>query len=369
MRHAPFFAAAAVAAVAATTPVLAATTITYGSWTPESHPSGIAAQAFFQHVTKATKGDLRFEAHYDGTVVNIRTTLPGVRDGLVDAAYVTGSLFAKQVPHDNMLQAHATVVGDTLSLTGAMTEFMLLQCPECVNEKARAGVVGLGYAAEAPFFLQCRQPVGTIADLKGRSVRAVGAFALFAQSLGATPVNTAPGEVYEAMQRGSVGCAIGGGFWLKSYSLWDVARYVVDLPLGQYNNGSLMTFNRDVWQGLTPAQRKAILDGMPHLLRVSAYAHKQQHEEVRAASIAKAVTWNAPPPELAGHLDVFRRSDLERVFAEAKAAGVSDPPEMWKRFEATLAKWTGIVAGIGDDQDKYEDALRREIFARYAPVN
>jgi TRAP-type C4-dicarboxylate transport system substrate-binding protein len=347
----------------------AQTKITYGSWAPENGPAAIAANAFFEKVTKETKGSLSFVTQYDGKLVNIRTTLPGVKDGLVDAAYVTGSIFPNEWRTDHMLNDDASVQGDVRALTAAFSETMLLNCPQCRQEVEKTGAVVLGYMSEAPFYLQCAKPFASLQDVKGKQVRSVGAFQIFAKAIDAVPVTTAPSETYEAMQRGAVTCFVGGGFWLKQYGLADVAKYVVDRPLGQYNNGSVLTINQGVWKDLSAEHKRAVLENMPFLLRRAAQANIEQDREAREASKAKGVAWALPSAEFNAVFAKFREGERPRVIKAATDKGIPNAEAIYKKFDENLAKWTRIVAETGDDWNRYEEALRREIYAKFQPAS
>lgn len=345
----------------------AQTKLTYGSWAPDSYPNSVAVRAFQERVTKATGGKVTFENHWGGAVVNIRTSLPGLKDRLVDAAYVTGSLFQQQTVIDNWVTQHAAMTADTRAFTAAVNETLLLNCPECQAEWAKNGAVSLAYLADASFYMQCRGEPTSMEYYKGKQIRGVGPFAVFGQQLGGVPVNTAPGEVFEAMQKGVVACAIGGGFWQRAYSLWDVAKFVVDHPLGQYNNGSIMAINRDVWKGLPADQRKAFMDNLAHMTAVGAFAHHADDKAAREGGAAKGVKWIKPDAEFVAFQAKFQSSELDRVVKQEGAKPgmtVALAERLTKSLQDNVAKWSKIVADIGNDQAKFEEALQREIFSK-----
>jgi TRAP-type C4-dicarboxylate transport system substrate-binding protein len=348
-------------------PAMSETKLSYGSWAPDTYPNSTAARAFFDRVTEATNGAITFEGHWGGTVVNIRTSLPGVKDRLVDAAYVTGSLFAQQAPIDIFVTDHAMITAEPRVFTAAINETLLLGCPECADEWRGNGVVSLTYVADAPFYIQCQAEPTSLAYFAGKQVRSVGPFGHLASTMGATPVNTAPGEVYEAMQRGAVACAIGGGFWQRAYSLWDVAKYVIDHSLGQYNNGSIMTINRDLWRELGEDGRKAFLDNRAFLVATAVRTHVEDDRAARAGGAEHGVNWIAPPQDIVEHIEKVRAADVARVVKAGEDRGVAIAARVTKDLQDNIVKWTGIVAGLGDDWAKYEEALQREIFSKTEP--
>ena len=90
-------------------------------------------------------------------------------------------------------------------------------------------------------------------DLTGLKIRVTPVYRDFFTALGATVMQTAPGEVYTALERGVVdgyGWPIGGIFDLN----WqEKTKYRVD-P-GFYDAEVSLIVNLDTWKRLTPAQR------------------------------------------------------------------------------------------------------------------
>jgi TRAP-type C4-dicarboxylate transport system substrate-binding protein len=90
-------------------------------------------------------------------------------------------------------------------------------------------------------------------DLSGLKIRVTPVYRDFFTALGATVMQTAPGEVYTALERGVVdgyGWPIGGIFDLNWH---ERTKFRVD-P-GFYDAEVSLLVNLDTWKKLTPAQR------------------------------------------------------------------------------------------------------------------
>jgi TRAP-type C4-dicarboxylate transport system substrate-binding protein len=95
-------------------------------------------------------------------------------------------------------------------------------------------------------------------DLTGLKLRITPVYRDFFQALGATVVQTAPGEVYTALERGVVdgyGWPITGIFDLGWH---EKTKYRVD-P-GFYSAEVSILINKAAWDKLNPAQKKVISD-------------------------------------------------------------------------------------------------------------
>jgi TRAP-type C4-dicarboxylate transport system substrate-binding protein len=117
--------------------------------------------------------------------------------------------------------------------------------------------LGIKLVATAPFsgqMLFCRKPVASLADLKGLKVRTNGPSASdLMKALGAQPVSLAFGEVYTALERGTVDCAITGAGSGNGVKWPEVTTHLYTLVLSWSTNGYFV--NLAWWNKLDPAVR------------------------------------------------------------------------------------------------------------------
>jgi TRAP-type transport system periplasmic protein len=168
-----------------------------------------------------------------------------VRTGVVDMALTTGAFYTNIMPE-----------ADALKLTERpASELRKNGGHELINKiwNEKANMVYLARLVDySPFHLYLTKKIDK-PDLSGLKIRITPVYRDFFQALGATIVQTAPGEVYTALERGVVdgyGWPIHGIFDLK----WDEkTRFRVD-P-GFYNAEVSLVMNLDKWKALTQAQR------------------------------------------------------------------------------------------------------------------
>jgi TRAP-type C4-dicarboxylate transport system substrate-binding protein len=100
--------------------------------------------------------------------------------------------------------------------------------------------------------LFCRDPIESLADLKGRKVRVFGrTLADFVGAVGASSATIPYGEVVPALQTGVVDCAITGVSSANSSKWFEVADYLYTIPLAWAT--SFYAINLDRWNSLDPA--------------------------------------------------------------------------------------------------------------------
>ena len=100
----------------------------------------------------------------------------------------------------------------------------------------------------------CREPITSLADLKGRRVRTPGGSSNdFMQAIGAQPVAIGFPEVYSALERGVVDCAITGTATGNGARWYEVTKHMYALPV-QWGSAAYVA-NLGWWQKLDPAVR------------------------------------------------------------------------------------------------------------------
>ena len=180
-----------------------------------------------------------------------------VRTGVVDVAMTTGAFYTNIMPE-----------ADALKLTQIpATELRRNGGYELINRiwNEKANMVYLGRVIDyTPFHLYLTKKIDK-PDLSGLKIRITPVYRDFFQSLGATVMQTAPGEVYTALERGVVdgyGWPINGIFDANWH---EKTKYRVD-P-GFYNAEVSLVMNLDKWKQLTQRQRDLL---MRHVIALEA---------------------------------------------------------------------------------------------------
>jgi len=126
--------------------------------------------------------------------------------------------------------------------------------PTANKELERLGIRLVASYALSGQMLFCRSPIASLADLKGLKVRTNGpAAADLVKGMGAQPVSVAFGEVYTALERGTVDCAITGSGSGNGVKWPEVTTHLFTLPLSWSTSGYFV--NLAWWNKLDPAVR------------------------------------------------------------------------------------------------------------------
>jgi TRAP-type C4-dicarboxylate transport system substrate-binding protein len=171
-----------------------------------------------------------------------------LKGGVVDLANATGAFYTNVMPEADAWKLTEHPMADLRKNGGY--DFMAQLYAQKMNAIFLARLVD-----NNPFHLYLNKPISK-PDLTGLKLRITPVYRDFFQALGATVVQTAPGEVYTALERGVVdgyGWPITGIFDLG----WqEKTKYRVD-P-GFYNSEVSVLINKSTWDKLT-AEQKAVL--------------------------------------------------------------------------------------------------------------
>src|SRR3546814_20659815 len=110
-------------------------------------------------------------------------------------------------------------------------------------------------------------------------------------ALGGTPVNITSAEFYEALQRGQADCTLGPLPWLKSYTLWDLVKYVSAEPFGTYHGTNFINMRTGTWKKLSKQEKAAIRDNLAQATPDMAEGYQGDHRETRHPEGARGRNW------------------------------------------------------------------------------
>jgi TRAP-type transport system periplasmic protein len=205
-------------------------------------------EAFVDYVNENGQGVLQIQAIGGPEAVPPFEVGNAVQTGVVDMANVTGAFYTNLIPEAD---AHK------LS-TNTIQEQRENGCYEVINQMHQDKMNAWFLARtgdHVPFHLYLTTPIDK-PDLSGLTIRTTPVYRAFFDRLGANLVQTAPGEVYTALERG----AIDGYGWPIQGILdlgWDEqTRYRVDPGFYQVDVNILV--NLDVWNGLGDEQRSLL---------------------------------------------------------------------------------------------------------------
>ncbi len=356
---------AATSMLASTAAMAQDVTIRASSWHPPKHP-GVAQgyEPFMKYVKKHSDGTMDFKFWSGGALLGATDTLPGVENGIADIGVLALTYFPAEFPHAQLISDMAMMSNDAAAITGAVTELVVLHCAPCLKDFTDKGIIFTSTYSTTPYELISKDPITSVEDLRGKKFRSGGPlWDRWVQDVGGTAINVPASEMFESLDRGGVDVVIFSPSALQSFSLWDVAKNTLELPLGTYAAMSTFTINQAFWRGLTEDQRHVILDGVAVGTMGVTYGYMAQDQQAVDQAAEHGVTLSEPSADLIAQRDAFRVADLQKLAARAESNyGITNAADIIKTYTALVQKWEAISKAAGGDREKMIAAMRTEIF-------
>ena len=248
---------AAASALVATSVAAAPVTLRIQTHYAAEHPTGKLIAQFVDDVQTMSNNDIKIEMFYSSSVVATTETFDAARNGILDCdmtggAYQTGKNAAFQF------------VGDLMG--GYDTPWQMLAWLYYGGGKAEAeklynqqGMQLIGWSIYGQESLSSSKPLRGIEDLKGWKFRSPpGMETEIFQELGATPIVMDFTEIFTALQTGIIDGADASGLSNNvGLGLYDIVKNAT-YPGFHSMPADHLACNKDVWDGLTEAQRRII---------------------------------------------------------------------------------------------------------------
>jgi TRAP-type C4-dicarboxylate transport system substrate-binding protein len=239
-----------------------------------------------------------------------------LKGGVVDLANVTGAFYTNVMPEADAWKLAEKPMPE-LRKNGGYAYMAGLY------EQKMNAILLARHIDNNPFHLYLTKPISG-PDLTGLKLRITPVYRDFFQALGATVVQTAPGEVYTALERGVVdgyGWPITGIFDLGWH---EKTKYRVD-P-GFYSAEVSILVNKSAWAKLNEPQMRVIADAAAWI-------------EAQAAEVSKENEADTAKQQAAGIGVITLSDDFRNKAYEAGWAGIiRQSPEHGPKLKALFAK-------------------------------
>jgi TRAP-type transport system periplasmic protein len=360
----------AAAALLPTRPLLAAELV-FGSWTPaQEYQNRVAMPELFRNIEKDTGGAIKWKLIAGGQIADAKATFTAVKDGLMQAGLGIVTYVPNAIP--SVYAIYSTNIfgeSDPVAASGAALETMYLRCPSCLEELRKQNSVVLAGWTTSAYVLTCREPLRTMADLKGKRVRATGGNAEMLKMAGMVPVGATLVEAVGLLQRGGLDCQHGIIDWVRTFGYGDVAKYIMDYPLGLSGPALGILMNRDAWKNFTPEQKKVHVKYGAWLSAKMAIGNFiiSNEEALNTVVKDKGVQLVKVGNAFDAIPENYKKVQRETNIATAKGFGVQDPAVIIDYYEQAVERWRPVSKQIGRDIDQFTQVLDREVFSKVDP--
>ncbi len=356
------FAAVSLAAIAVT--AAQAKDLRLAPGAPPVHPAADPMYKSFAEFLPQETGGALTGTLIGPEVVNIGQVKQALQSQLAEVGNLLPLFVPADLPSTALAGDLAFLATNPHAMGAAMTEYVVT-CADCQAEFKTMGGVFVGAGSSDVYLIISTKPVRSAADLKGLRLRSGGApYARWAEAMGAAPAQVPVSDTFESISQGVLDGTMASISDLVSYRLVDVAKYVIDVPLGTYHTTSNFTVAMPAWQAMTPEERA----GFARAANKSSALFTQnwgyeRPDKARKAALDAGLEIIPASQDILDQTDAFRQSDLATAITVAtEQLKVKDAEAKIARFRALVEKWTAIVEETGGDVGKITARVQEEVW-------
>jgi TRAP-type C4-dicarboxylate transport system substrate-binding protein len=204
-----------------------------------------------EEVEKRSQGRIKFQYYFSASLLPAKETVIGVKSGVADIAIASGAYEPGKLPLSTVTSLPMT---GTRFYSSAMAIADIVEIPEFKAELDKYNMQYLSFYQNSSYGLWMVKPFRSLADLKGKKIRAVAEHASLLKDLGAVPVSMVVTETYSALERGTVDGTLANPIFAFDYKFVEVSPNYYSMMFG--NVGYLLCVNKDSWKKIPPDIQK-----------------------------------------------------------------------------------------------------------------
>jgi TRAP-type C4-dicarboxylate transport system substrate-binding protein len=291
---------------------------------------------FMKCVTDSTKGEVEFDYYDSGKLANFFESLNAVNNGIAQVSYIVVSAQSDKLPLTGITLLPGLGVS-TVDSTVATRKVLDGDGP-IAKEYLGNNIVPLMINVFPAYqMMSTGKPFDTLAAMQGRRISSGGGSLLVTLStLGATAIESSSGDLYLALQQGTMDGTMLSTASIKPYSLQEVVKSVS----GNGNFGiaaGVWSIDSSIWAGLPEAHKDAFRTcGLKVELELAAFADKMV-AEVQTELKGQGIDVFDYTPEALKEIDVKLEAARQDYIGRLKARGL-DSEKAYADYVGALKK-------------------------------
>lgn len=297
-------------------------------------PGPIVDQWFADEVKKRSGGNIEIQIFWAGALGRPAELLDMVGSGSIELAAANPGYYPNEMPLSSIFQG-VPFVFDNNAQAVRVSKHLYETKPSLQAELKRNRVQPVFWHSLDHYRPLCTKKLETMEDFQGRRMRAFGEYLPRVwSSVGATPVNVMPAELYEALMRGTMDCAFWAYDSLHAGKLHEVAKFASDINFGAQVNYPIMAsqVHWDRW----PDSVKNLLKQVGN--EATERDVKLVQEKVRAARD-----------------DMLKNHGVQEIAFKQKDKLTATIPDMQQAWVRNMA-----AKGLGKEAQDLVDAIKAE---------
>lgn len=293
---------------------------------PATSNKTIFFQEWADEIYEASDGRIKITIYSGGSLASGTAALDALRTQVCDIAWIYPQYFTGQFPLSEVI---SQPIGVTSVPQGVDVLYDLYEkYPELQDEVSEFVPLMIHTNPTNKICTTEDHPIYSVQDLKGLTFRAsAGTPSDLLLAWGATPIQMAPGDIYQAVQKGTVDGFVFDWSGMVSFGLQEVTTYLLTYPV--YCGPYYLMMNKDSFEALPEDLQNIILEhsgreASKELAWVYEYDENRGYEECIAAGCIPVTLSDEAFAEFEsyneGLLDSWKESNEDRIDTEAYVA-------------------------------------------------
>lgn len=232
------------------------TEVRFGHNYPASMHTHRGAEVLAKHFNDHNKR-FHIKIYPAGQLFEEKGLVQGVQTGALDISFVTSAAWGGTVPSVYVLDFPMLMGTDKLGLAAINGEFG--EAMKRSFEKAKVQLIGWVVYGLYDIVVNSVRPLARPEDFKGLRLRSTGALhGAMVEALGGGPTVMPAGEVYMAIQRGTIDGTVTAVTSAVERKWYEPSKYATFLPLSY--SALPITVSKRFWNKLDDSEKKALAD-------------------------------------------------------------------------------------------------------------
>lgn len=226
--------------------------LSYAFFAPDNTYPAVQMKKWKEELEKRTDGKVEVELYTGGSLLQAENMYDGVKNKIADIGLSVTTYEPGRFP---LLGISDMPSGYPNSKVASLVVHDLVEKypPEALKDYK----IITSFATE-PAYIQSKDPIASLEDLKGKQLRISGSLTTIMKELGAASVGMSQAEVPEALQTGIIEGNVSSREVLQDLKLAESVSNVTDYPLTVSTFVAVM--NKETWESLPEDVQKVIDD-------------------------------------------------------------------------------------------------------------
>jgi TRAP-type C4-dicarboxylate transport system substrate-binding protein len=325
-------------------------------WASHFAPSVISTMVFMRFeelVTEKTDGKITWENYPGAALLDVTNTMHGVRDGIADMAFDVIFDRAAQ-PLGNACWRSIHLTSDIMAPVYAMRE--MSDYAPILDEFKKNNVWPVMWTCAEANVIFSTVPIRNLKELSKVKIRANESPGYAYSLTGASVVSMDSGELYDALQRGTIDAAIVPYNLGVALKLYEVAPYLIDSGFGVHHTMPYI-INYELWQSFPQELKDIFMEcakiAEDETVAITNAANRKNVDEVLAYGGVCCI--DVGEKEHARWESVMEPATNNWTLQAAIKAGKPEAADAQALYQKTVKKY------IGASPEAYEDPFYTQL--------